>query len=259
MVTKTHALSAGLIVCLLTGCASTPNSYVPTAGDWKQSVASSLHDPATWVPMLGATAIVVTHSDQRISDSASTNHPVFGSAENATKFSDNGKNALGVLALGSVLLSPQSHPDLSWWEEKGKDLVTAYAAHSVADGTTGALKGWTARERPDGSNNHSFPSGHATSAAASSAIIMLNIEQFEPAPMPRLLMKTAVYTVATGVAWGRVESQKHYPTDVLVGLGLGNFISETVYGAFLHAGFTDAHVLVVPTAGGAQLSVYTAF
>jgi hypothetical protein len=36
------------------------------------------------------------------------------------------------------------------------------------------------------------------------------------------------------VAWARVEGEKHYPTDVLVGAALGNFITRFVHDAFMN-------------------------
>jgi membrane-associated phospholipid phosphatase len=36
------------------------------------------------------------------------------------------------------------------------------------------------------------------------------------------------------VAWARVEGEKHYPTDVLVGAALGNFLTRFVHDAFLN-------------------------
>lgn len=88
---------------------------------------------------------------------------------------------------------------------------------------------------------------------------MLNIDQYDLDPTYRLLTKAGLYTVAAGVAWGRVESKAHYPTDVLVGLGLGNFIAEAAYGAFLHAGMSNMHVAVTPERGGLLLTVFGSF
>ncbi|MFT3929215.1 MAG: phosphatase PAP2 family protein [Spongiibacteraceae bacterium] len=244
---------------LLTGCASIGNPYIPTKNDWKQSASAAAENPASWLPVVGAIAIVATNSDGNLSNYASSHNPVFGSGENAEKFAKDGKTALEALAFGSVLITPQSQPKLNWFEEKGRNLVAAYAAQSFANGATGALKGWTDRERPNGRNNHSFPSGHASVAAASAAIIASNIDQFQLDPLPRVLLKTTAYAASTGVAWARVESQAHYPTDILVGLGLGNFISETIYDAFLHAGLANTQVAFIPMEGGALLTLHVGF
>jgi len=39
--------------------------------------------------------------------------------------------------------------------------------------------------------------------------------------------------VALGTGWARVEAQKHYPSDVLAGMALGNFMAAFIYDAFM--------------------------
>ena len=41
--------------------------------------------------------------------------------------------------------------------------------------------------------------------------------------------------IAAGTAWARVEGCKHYPSDVLFGAALGNFVAIFVHDAFLPA------------------------
>ena len=38
---------------------------------------------------------------------------------------------------------------------------------------------------------------------------------------------------ASGVAWARVEAGRHFPSDVLAGAALGNFITTFILDAFL--------------------------
>jgi len=40
-------------------------------------------------------------------------------------------------------------------------------------------------------------------------------------------------SLVAGTGWARIEASKHYPTDVLVGAALGNFIALLVHDAFL--------------------------
>lgn len=126
---KPRLLLAALAIAVCSGCASTPNAYIPTKSDWKESTKKSLQDPATWVPIVGAAAVVATNSDGHLSNWASSKHPVFGSHKGSGDFSNDGKDALTVLALGSVLVTPQSHPDEPWVAEKAEDLVMAYVTH----------------------------------------------------------------------------------------------------------------------------------
>lgn len=245
------------LLLLLGGCASQPNPYWPTADEAKTSVKHAARDPATWVPILGTALVVATHSDQHVSDWASSKQPLFGAHTN--RVADDGRNALGVLAYGTLLLSPQLHPEMPWYAEKAKNVLALYAAHAWADGATGALKGLTGRERPSGRNNQSFPSGHATSAAAYAAEAVLNLDHSGLSPTALAWSKAGIYLLSTGVAWARVEAKAHYPTDVLMGLALGNFVGAAGYSAFLHAGLPDAQLVITPLPGGALLSIYSPF
>jgi hypothetical protein len=40
-------------------------------------------------------------------------------------------------------------------------------------------------------------------------------------------------SLAAGAAWARVEAREHYPTDVLMGMALGNFTAVLIHDAFL--------------------------
>ncbi len=48
-------------------------------------------------------------------------------------------------------------------------------------------------------------------------------------------LKTSFRAIAWGTAWARVEGGKHYPSDVLFGAALGNFVAIFVRDAFLPA------------------------
>jgi membrane-associated phospholipid phosphatase len=55
----------------------------------------------------------------------------------------------------------------------------------------------------------------------------------------------ALYSIAAGTAWARVEAEKHYPSDVLAALAVGNFVATLFNDTFLQ-----------PAAGNAMLSVW---
>ncbi len=48
-------------------------------------------------------------------------------------------------------------------------------------------------------------------------------------------LKTSFRALAWGTAWARVEGGRHYPSDVLFGAALGNFVAIFVRNAFLPA------------------------
>lgn len=84
---------------------------------------------------------------------------------------------------------------------------------------THGLKHTVRRERPDGSDNLSFPSGHTAAAFLGAAFIhqRYGIEYGVPA-----------YLAASFVGYSRVEAEKHYVTDVLAGATIG-FLSNLYF------------------------------
>jgi membrane-associated phospholipid phosphatase len=85
----------------------------------------------------------------------------------------------------------------------------------VAVTYTTALKYTTKRERPDGSNKLSFPSGHAGNAFSWAAI---------GAHYYGWRLGVPAYALATLVGISRMEKNVHHLSDVVAGAGLG-FIS----------------------------------
>lgn len=82
-------------------------------------------------------------------------------------------------------------------------------------GTVFVIKNLAHQERPDGSNDKSFPSGHTAQAFA--AATFLSEEYKDQFPW----MPYAAYGVAGSVGVMRMVNNKHYISDVLFGAGLG--------------------------------------
>ena len=88
------------------------------------------------------------------------------------------------------------------------ELVESYAATMAV---VYVLKPTINRTRPDG-GSQSFPSGHAASAFAGAAFLQRRYGWSLGAP---------AYALATFVAYSRVESKRHYTTDVVAGGAIG--------------------------------------
>ena len=86
-----------------------------------------------------------------------------------------------------------------------KNFLKSYAATLTA---TYLLKKITARERPDGSNSMSFPSGHTSSAFSGASFINSRYG---------LKFGIPAYCTASFVGYSRVHANKHYWTDVIAG------------------------------------------
>ncbi|MEM4409591.1 MAG: phosphatase PAP2 family protein [Candidatus Caldarchaeum sp.] len=93
--------------------------------------------------------------------------------------------------------------------EASKALIEGQILAQLA---TGALKLSVRRERPDGSNKLSFPSGHASATFA----LASTLQTFYGS-----LVGVPAYAFASYVAISRLSDNRHFLSDVLVGAALG--------------------------------------
>jgi membrane-associated phospholipid phosphatase len=89
----------------------------------------------------------------------------------------------------------------------------------VTEVYTGALKYTVQRERPDGSNSLSFPSGHASAAFTLATVADHHYGWKVGVP---------AYVLASGIGLSRVEKNKHYLSDVIAGATIGVIVGRTV-------------------------------
>ena len=85
------------------------------------------------------------------------------------------------------------------------------------------LKYATNVERPDGSNHHSFPSGHTATAFMTAT--MLSKEYGDRSPWYSI----AAYSLAASTGLTRMANNKHWLSDVLAGAGFGILSTEIGY------------------------------
>lgn len=142
--------------------------------------------------------------------------------------------AMPAAAYGSTLYR-FDHPEGLQWDETGTIEYTKSLGTTL--GTTYILKYSVNERRPNG-GKYSFPSGH-TSAAMSVAEFLRRRYGWE--------YGLPAYALAGFVGYSRVESQEHYPHDVLAGAAIG-FLSSYVFTRPFH-GF---HAQPMTTKGGAQ-------
>jgi membrane-associated phospholipid phosphatase len=105
-----------------------------------------------------------------------------------------------------------------------KELTYSLGATLAA---TTALKSLIHEQRPDGSGNDSFPSGHTAIAFAAARFID---KRYAPEASPYL------YAAAGLTALARVKADKHFTKDVVVGAAMG---------------YASAEYFTRPIAGGA--------
>ncbi len=208
---------------LSSGCASGSNPHRLLDGSaWSAAVKNAASDPDTWIPAAGAAVVTIGHADQRISNWARDRTPVFGSESQAANYSNILHGISDGLMVASALGTEQS-----WGQRALAVLDDELIVAPVAE-TTNLLKSATSRLRPDGSNRKSFPSGHASAAFAYAALTRENLQRTDWSPEWKTGFTIGSRVFAIGTAWARVEAGRHYPSDVLAGAALGNFMASVL-------------------------------
>jgi membrane-associated phospholipid phosphatase len=98
----------------------------------------------------------------------------------------------------------------------GMELVRA---ELLTEGLVQGLKFAVRRQRPDGSDNRSFPSGHAAITFATATVLQRRFGWVRAMP---------AYLVASYVAAARVTEDKHFLSDVVGGAFVGTIAGRTV-------------------------------
>lgn len=109
--------------------------------------------------------------------------------------------AMPVATLAGVLIEQD-------WQGLKQGALTA----ATSLGVTYILKYTVKEDRPDHSNHHSFPSGHASTTFATATFLQRRYGWKVGVP---------AYALATYVGWGRVFSKKHHWWDVVAGAAIG--------------------------------------
>jgi membrane-associated phospholipid phosphatase len=98
----------------------------------------------------------------------------------------------------------------------GMDLLRAQAVTEIL---VEPIKFSTHRQRPDGSNDQSFPSGHAAITFAAATVIERHLGWKN---------SLVAYGVASYVAASRLHDNVHYLSDVVFGAAVGTIAGRTV-------------------------------
>lgn len=80
------------------------------------------------------------------------------------------------------------------------------------------------RERPDGADRRSFPSGHTATAFVTATMLH---KEYGTTVSP--WFSVGGYTIAAGVGLSRVMNNKHWVSDILAGAGIGILAGELGY------------------------------
>lgn len=125
--------------------------------------------------------------------------------------------APGVVSLGLASAGVKGKHKL------GDQVVLALLSNIIAQGVTQSLKRIVQYPRPNGEDNHSFPSGHTTTAFTNATIL------HEEYGQRSILYSIGGYGTATTVGAMRVLGNHHWLADVLMGAGIGIGATKAVY------------------------------
>lgn len=262
-------LAAGFVCLVLAaGCGVPPNgrpwgedtTAVPGWDSVGRAAFRAAVEPETWLPLVGAIVVGLSGGDRNLSGWARDHTPVFGSRDEAAQASDDLPVALGAACVLSALAAPGGHEPRDWVPNKLKVGLVDAGAVIVNGGATATGKWATKRERPDGSDLESFPSGHASGAGVLVALTSRNLDQSVSSGCARVGLRIGLDALAVATSWARVEAGKHYPSDVLVGVALGHFIGALMSDAFLGRGAPARLTLAIaPDGDGTGVGVSWAF
>jgi hypothetical protein len=207
----------------------TPSLFEQVAQDY---TAFWSVDTLRVVGMLGASAAMSHRWDREIG--ANRHHlpeGVFGFGATGGSFLMQTAAGVGTYVAGKASGSRKT-------SAIGTDLLRAQL---LSQGLVQGAKLATHRSRPDGSNQHSLPSGHTASAFATATVLHRHLGWKVGVPATAF----AAYIGAS-----RLSANRHYLSDVLLGAGIGIAAARTVT---MSVGRQSFAMSVGPTPGGAAV------
>jgi membrane-associated phospholipid phosphatase len=243
MAAQVLLFSVAILVCLQ-GCGTMPDggrwgadaTWRPGWDRTKNSFVDAMTSPMVVVPAAAALLVRIDHADERISDWAVRHTPTAGSTQQAERLSSDLRRVMLYSFYLSALAAPSGDDPEDWCLAKAQGLMVQGSAAALNNELVFALKDATDRERPNRLDQQSFPSGHASNSAMFAILASRNVHSMDlPSPVATSL-DIALYTTMAGVAWERVESGYHYPSDVLAGIAMASFMGRFINDTFMGMG-----------------------
>jgi membrane-associated phospholipid phosphatase len=206
------------------------NIFKLVAGDFKNFFSV---DTAKVMGYTGVAAVAAVPWDQEgVNNGFNIPKPLFESGNAIGQFAFQVSAGLATYGVGKAVGNQKA-------ALVGRDIVRAQVVSQVF---VQAIKFTVQRERPDGSNNKSFPSGHSASAFATATVLQRHYGWKVGVP---------AYALGGYIALARMAWNRHHATDVIVGAGFGIASARTVTMTLAKSKFA---VGVQPERGGASVN-----
>ena len=183
-------------------------------GDLVQDIQHLPAMPNVYLAAIGGGLAAAAHpADQTLNARLISHYDVVNTAFAPGKYIGNTPEqialSLGTYAFGRIFNQPKT-------SHLGMDLVQAQILTELL---VEPIKFATQRERPDGSNHQSFPSGHAAITFATATVIERHLGWRK---------SLLGYAIASYVAASRLHDNRHYLSDVIFGAAVGSIAGRTV-------------------------------
>jgi membrane-associated phospholipid phosphatase len=191
--------------------ASCGRAFLPDIADGTKRIFSRDNAPLALIG-LGLTGLAFT-VDHRVQDYFQEKKPMEHSASTGDKIGQ----GLVPVGVGLALLGAGELWDDKKLADTGIVTLEALLVNGIA---TEGLKYATSRERPNGDNDKSFPSGHASMTATLAASVS---EMYDW----DLRIAVPLYMVTAFVGASMIQANEHYLSDVIAGVTLGTLVGTS--------------------------------
>ena len=239
--TLKRLIAAVGLLMFCSGCSTLPNgrawgedaTITPGWTKIRHSAVRAAKSPQVWAPLAAAFVLQIKDWDDDVADWATDDNPVFGSRKDADDASDD-LRAISVATWAvTSLATPSGYESGRWLSAMAKGLAVGLVAIGVNDGITDGIKNVTDRTRPDDSGDDSLPSKHTSASAVTAAMAARNVDHLNLPDWGKASLHVGLGVLPYATGWARVEAGKHHPSDILVGVALGNFLGRFFTDAFL--------------------------
>ena len=238
------AVLIATLAAAMGGCGTLPGGRIwgeeatwrPGTARLRSAAAAAATDPWVWAPLAGAALFQIDDWDRRVSNWAREYTPVFGSETAADEWSDDLRSASVIAHWATMVATPGGDDPKRWILAKTRGALVDAAAVAATVGITRGIKTTVDRERPNGLESESFPSGHTSSSAVHTRLASRNLRWIGMSATVHRTLDAGLTALTIGTSWARIEAGAHFPSDTLMSIALGNFVGSFVNDAFLGTG-----------------------